>query len=406
MNHPVDTPRTEPTRTSKPWPLLVVICAGVLLCVVLAIRSGVEVSSDIRADWIVVAAIEAGLDPHRGLAELSNELGVEFALLEAEGVPTSGRVHPRTPGLLLLLTPLTAVSIEIVFEISLIVNAVATALLLLVICPRLVGKIGPRMPVVAGLAVVGYPIVSAFGYGAHSVVVACLTWGAVHILLVNGDKTPGVLLGLAAIARIFPLALVLPLWVERRRQAIVVMGLTSLFLTMLGMAVFSIDLRPAVSSLSIATEQWGASSGNGSPGVWLRAMGMSTAASSIVLLVGGTVAAVIWVVKTRGDLVLSVGGTLLIVLLASPLSWTHYDVMLIPPAIFLAVKGSKVTSALSMLYLLLWAIATVAAIKGALAVSPITMSLIRGTLGVALVLSAVDLAAARAQSESRADPQR
>ena len=64
--------------------------------------------SDARADWIVTKAFISGLDPYADIRTLADQFGVEYVN------PGLGEVlsHPRTPGALLLQTPMAWFDID------------------------------------------------------------------------------------------------------------------------------------------------------------------------------------------------------------------------------------------------------------------------------------------------------
>jgi hypothetical protein len=157
--------------------------------------------------------------------------------------------------------------------------------------------------------------------------------------------------------------------------------------------------------LNLASEQWGAANFNGSVGVWLRAIGWSAYAVAVSLTGLALVLTGVWTRIARVDVVLAAGGTLLIWILFSPLSWPHYDVLVIPLACYVAMTGDlTVTRTLSYLYLVAWALAAAWAIGGGFEATTSTVVGIRAFLVAAVVGEAWRQRAARAPSRQHDKP--
>lgn len=311
------------------WPRMLV-GAAVAFALLFATAGGTESYSDIRADWIVVKAASNGLDPGAGLVELAKQLEVEYVPVSEDQVTTVDRVHPRTPGALLLLLPLAAVPADAVFEVSLLVNALLGMLLLAWIVPETMRPPSDGWILVAVLAALGFPFLRALGFGTHSVAMACLLGWATVILARRDSMVGGLLVGIAGVLRLFPLGIVVALLVARRwRAAASAIGVFGT-LMVLGSFVFGVAPAEAFRVLAIANDQWGATTVNGSAGAWLRWLGWTPETVGAVLVGIAVVVSIVWSCQTRRDVPLMIGGTLLIWLLASPVSWSHYDVVMVP----------------------------------------------------------------------------
>jgi hypothetical protein len=341
----------------------------------------------VRADWLLLKAVSRGIDPTTGLLEIADRLDEVYQIVGADEVVVDGRVHPRTPGVMVLLWPILLVPLNAVFAVSVMVNAFAALFLVVVLVPAVTRReLSIHSASVVALSVMGFPMMSAIGFGTHSVVLSVLVW--LGILLLRRRDTPigGLLFGIAAVARVFPIGLILTSALLGRKRTVISGLAAGLCLTALGMVAFSIDLAETIGNLNLASEQWGAAPFNGSVGVWLRAMGWSASAVAIVLTGVAVVLTAVWTRIARTDVILAAGGTLLIWILLSPLSWPHYDVLVIPLACYVAMTGAlKVTRTLSYLYLVAWALASTWAVGGGFDVAPATVIGIRALLMAAVV---------------------
>lgn len=347
-------------------------------------------SSDLTLDWLVVRAVVNGQSPYQPIEDLAEQYEI---VLGDIGVPELGnavRVHPRTPGALLLLLPLLLVSPNTLHMLSLILNTAAAVAFLLSIAAATSIR-ADWLLLAAPLLILSHPAISAFEFGSQSFVVAALVTIAVGLMRRTDSIPGGVSLGLAITLKLWPALLVVLLLGRGHRRSAAAAVATSGALAALASVVFRLSPRQVWDGMTTASSTWIGFSGNGSLAGRFVLMGMPVrvaTALSVLLLV----AILPWIWDRRVNLDVALWGTIAVAVLASPLSWDHYDVVLIPIAIVLARHSSRWSDPTRWV-LLAWAALTLggrfvllvidqqSAISGALAFSERAMILV-ALLGV------------------------
>ena len=197
---------------------------------------------------------------------------------------------------------------------------------------------GARVPLVAGVLMLSYPVFSGIFLGQVSLLVTLLA------LLDAVDLTPrwcrGVATGLAAAVKLTPLAFVPYLWFTgRRRAAVTALG------TFLALSVGAAVLAPGETRRYLAAGRadqpfidLGQADNASLVGLWTR-LGHPVTAGGPGFLAGAVVVAlVVWAYRRareayRRDQVLAgavVVGALTV--LVSPISWSHHQVLLVVAA--------------------------------------------------------------------------
>jgi uncharacterized membrane protein len=228
-----------------------------------------------------------------------------------------------------LLYPIGLVDESTAHNVYLVVGAIA----LWILAVHLVARVSPidRGTLMLGTALMlaSAPIVSAFEFGTVSLVVACL----VLFVWIGADSdrqwVSGLALGLAIALKAWPALLIVPLLVHRRFRAVAWCVGLIVFIESIASGLFGISPRDVFGALASASDRWIRYSGNGSlTGVLVRSgLDPLSVTISAVALGSGVVAAVS--TKRRFlayPLAITVG------LLVSPLSWEHYDVVLLAVA--------------------------------------------------------------------------
>ena len=129
---------SDPSATSSVWntrPRSSLALVGVVVAMTavlgwfgaLAIARTIDPSStaDATADWLVVSALADGIDPHSNLRDLAGHYQVEFWASD-EAVDRVLK-HPRTPGALILLYPLSWLSADRAYAVMLLVGLASIA---------------------------------------------------------------------------------------------------------------------------------------------------------------------------------------------------------------------------------------------------------------------------------------
>ncbi len=164
-------------------------------------------------------------------------------------------------------------------------------------------------------------------------------------------------------------------------------------LTVAGMLTFSLTIEDVVQNLAVADAQWGDTPVNASVGVLLREAGLNRASSSLVLVAISAAGTYLWSRWTKDDLTLALGGTLLILIFLAPVSWAHYDLFVLPLAVYLAIRGGRSSAAMAWAYLYAWALVSMLAMQGEYWPRFGSVALIRLLLAVSIGLAAIPLRA-------------
>lgn len=285
--------------------------------------------SDITLDKLVVNAVVDGEDPYLPIQDLADRYEVGIADL-GDARP----VHPRPPGSIVLLLPLALVPYDLVHSFSLIFNCLAALAFLFIVAVATNNK-AEWILLAAPLLILSHPVISTFRFGSQSLVVAGLVTLAVWLFSRGDSLLAGVALGVAITLKLWPALVLVPLWRAGRRRGTLLALATSGGLTLLGAVAFGLSPLQIWQGLAGAGSLWVGFPANGSLAGRFAVLGASVPAATIlaaaVLL---PILILLW--NRRISLDEALWGTVVVALFASPLSWDHYNIVLIPFALILA----------------------------------------------------------------------
>ena len=344
---PVPIEASVSARLSRmPAPVLV----GLALLAAVAVGFGIgafdppfggRVSSDAVADWVTTRAALAGLDPYGNVSELAGQFGKVYVSPGPEAMGPERLIHPRLPGMLLLQVPWALFPFEVAGP-----AAGLSALLGFAVAIGWVARLVGGRPSVALLILpllVAHPFVRfAIMFGNSGAWLGALVIGAL-IMIRRGRQIPaGILLGIAALLRVFPLLFLVLTWRRGHRVATLSGAATFVLANMAGMAVFRIAPIRVVEALRASGAAWLEFPWNLSlvPRM-IGLVGQGVGIVSILVALGLT-----WVVarsrlnESRAWAIVGVVGLLL-----SPISWDSYRSLLVLPFALLwstRLAGSRV----------------------------------------------------------------
>lgn len=149
--------------------------------------------------------------------------------------------------------------------------------------------------------------------------------------------------------KVWPFLLVLPLWVTGRRRSAIAAVATFTGVSMAGALAFGISPRHTIEALERATQRWIGYSANGSAIGWLVRAGLPYVLMSAVAI-GFTIVISLFVSKRSPTH--AIPTAIVLGLLVSPLSWEHYDVVLLGVSVWLLAKQGSLRIA-AILWLIL-----------------------------------------------------
>lgn len=351
-----DGPPEPPRDLERPWksPVVRRTLAGcfAVLCFAIVVtywdftKPPYLTANDFSPDYAAAKEWRAGGDPYAPLAGLHRKYFDDDSFA-AQYVGGQGNPHPPTA--ILLTAPLTVAGFRTARIVHLVVMLAAVGLALVLLCRRLgLAKLTTAVVVLGGLAmpVTEYDVRWA---GASGLILLGLVWGWSDLQRAR-DARAGAVLGVAAALKVFPIMLVIPLIRMRRWKAVGWMVGTAAVVS----AAAAIGIGVG-SSWDFATEavrdnyrNWSAAPHS----VSLVSLPFRLFASDrwfdpnatvpgFVPLLSGLALAVcvVGAIKTAGRLSGDrFWATVPWMILASPIAWPHYLVMIIPLAILMAVR--------------------------------------------------------------------
>ena len=318
------------------------LIAGIVLAVVLIGNliywlGHSTILSDAVADWAVTSAVLEGESPYTDVRELAARHG---AVLEGAGLDELGPgewIHPRTPGAILLLSPMGMIGPGNAHDAHLIVSTVAIWILLVHLIPR-VSSIERSSLMLGGiLMLASAPVVSSFEFGTISIAVTALIF--VSWVWADSDRPwiAGLALGIAISLKVWPGLLLVPLLVTRRLRVVSWSLATVFVLQTTGSLLFGVTPIDLMHAFSEASTRWISFSGNGSLTGLLVRLGVEPLLASVSMVVIGAWA--VWLVASKYE----AGAypfAVVVGLLVSPLAWEHYDVVLLGvAAVIVPIQG-------------------------------------------------------------------
>ena len=321
--------RRFPSSRDTGSPLLYYVSAALMLLAFGVVWATFPVdTADSTADWLVTKAAVEGLDPYADLRDLADHFDTEYVILLEDRSGASRYVHPRTPGALVLQLPLVFMGPEMVHTLM-VAMLLASVFYLLVVAMAL-ARVDPRWIVVAApwIALSAAVHIGAL-LGTQSALVGALIVAAWVRLRRGESRFAGVLLGLAATLKVFPVLLLIPLFLFHRTRSAAALLATAVSVQIAGSLIFGLSPGDAISGLVNTSSAWTGFGANGSVARVLVSVGIDHAIAGVVSWSVVAVAAYYFARRYQTlDGVIAV--VLTLSLLGSPLSWEHYDVILIP----------------------------------------------------------------------------
>lgn len=327
---------------------IVALLAALIVSVVLLLTRFNPPDADIKFDWLVTQeAARAGGDAHADIFELADRYGVEISV-NADPSIAGERRHPRTPGALFLQLPLTQVSFDVLFALGSFVSVVC-------ICWLATVRPGGRSPSWRPLLLVAFAIAPTFQtlrFGGQAALISVATLSG--WLMIRGEGRPflgGSLIGLAAVFKLFPLILLVPLIAYREKKAAIAALGTFTAANAIGLLLPGVSLSSTFEGLMDAADLYRGLFSNGSFFRFADVLGMSQVAASglAALLLAMCCLLMLRVSGAPGVLF----GWLALALLVLPLSWGSYDLILLP-AVASMLAGTKAIRITGLVILALW----------------------------------------------------
>lgn len=332
------------------------VATMVALCLALS-ESGNWVSSDATADWLAATAARLGLDPYGDLRAISEVLHVPYDNPAQSHAGDAAWTHPRTPGALLLLQPLTLMTPAQLYVALGVVSVLGLAFVAWRRAPRITGHHW-AMCLTGGLAVLlSRPMLHNLTFGSMTMIVACLVWAFWETTRNEDSWIAGIPLGVAISLRVFPALLIFAAVFGRRPKAAISAVGSVVATTTLGMLLFGISVPEMISGIGLAGRTWMDLPTNGSmiPRVG-SISGLDPALVSGVLI-AISIATLGVVSRLEGAWDLIVSWALVLMLLVSPLSWEAYDlILLIPLSLALVRSDPPIPRFVAYVWLAVWVV--------------------------------------------------
>jgi hypothetical protein len=305
--------------------LVAILCARVV--------EGVDHrTTDVTWEWAFVHAANQGLDLSTSIETLALQAGAVFDDGEAT-VPDEDLVF-RTPGALLVLAPLLLIAWQDAFLWITIIGGICLILLFAVVIPRSVDRRIDELMMPTIAAILSVPVVESLNWGTSSGITGLLfglAWCNLH------SPASGASLGVATTLKLYPGLGVVGLLAHRRVGSHGWAIGVFVALNLLGSLAFDWSLFDAVALIVASSHDYVGLFGNLSlAGLIAQANGPSFLAVLILLVA----IAVIFVFSQRHSARQSVAFAMSLALVASPLSWFHYEVTTLPIAFWLYSRRS------------------------------------------------------------------
>jgi len=190
------------------------------------------------------------------------------------------------------------------------------------------------------------PVQATLGFGQVNLVLAAMV--ALDVLTPRTWWPRGLLIGIATAVKLTPAVFVLALLVRRQYRAAATAALTFVAVSLLAWAAAPQDSQQYWTSVLWDPDRIGgaAYSGNQSVNGLLLRLGLTGTTERLAWMIGAAlVVALAWAgmkhAERRGDIVLLLGLNGLAALLASPVSWTHHWVWLLPLGLALWTRTDR-----------------------------------------------------------------
>jgi hypothetical protein len=280
--------------------------------------------ADVKYDWLSAKAALTS-NAYDDVLTLGEREGVDLVVHYPIGAERPFP-HPRTPGAILLSLPLLAIGFDDLFAVSVGIT-MGLAVLVVAFLTRSVPT-GRRLMVFALLAA-SAPFVTTLRFAGQAMVVSAAVISAWTLYRRGRDTSAGLLLAVAGVLKLFPLILVIPMLLQRRWKAAGMTALATAALTAIGLILPGVGLVDAVRTLTHGSEVWFSLLANGSAAAVLARSGVSRVAAEAVALTAAVVVSIYAVRRSRDRTMADPTIWLVLALLALPLSWVSYDLVLI-----------------------------------------------------------------------------
>ena len=291
--------------------------------------------SDSQADWLAVQAAIDGTGAYSDIRILADNYDVTYEFRFSGEEPSYAPVA-RIPGALLLLSPLALVDYWSVPRTLVAFNILilgGIGFLLFLWHPNRNPLVWALIP---GVLLLSRPSIESFFWGSHATVLAF----AVLLLTVSltTDRhwgLTGVLIGVATVLKLFPgLFLIVLLVLRKWRPAVISAGIFAV-VNALALALPGVSLAKAWDAIPTVSSHAFGIVGNASISSmlvtreWLGQRG-----AGVVFVVAALAATIVLTRRSSQEktqrlaLITCVAS---LALLASPLSWSHYGLLLYPP---------------------------------------------------------------------------
>lgn len=343
-------------RLRTPWfrCLALSVAVGAIFGLAVLIAGFDPPDSDVKYDWLAARAALDG-DAYAPVLELAEAEGVRIAVNVAPGTGPSVP-HPRTPAALLMMLPLGLVPFGGVAALWIAGSvALLTAMIWVLMYLSEGVSVWAKLVVASALAV-GAPTVVSLRFTGQTMLVAWLVVAA-WVSTGRSEVLTGGAIAIAGSLKVFPFALVVPLWMSGRRKAAIWAVVGAVTLNSLGLLLPGVTLGGAWATLSEASASFAALPGNASIVGLVTRLGGTLVVAQLAswVIVGGVVLAV-W--ARLGRYPTTPLFWILLALLLLPLSWTSYDVVLIPAVVVLLFSGTGFQRFLAGAALTLWVLDT------------------------------------------------
>lgn len=338
------------TRTSAHRAILLSVVAG-LATAAFVLQVGYDPpDTDVKYDWLVSReALRSGGDAYRGILTLGSSEGVWVRVNYPGSSAQIDVPHPRTPGALFLQLPIVGLPYHTLFALTVGINVALLGGLLAMSWQYLDRTLEVT---ISAVLVASVPVFLTVRYSSQSAfvgVVLLLGWLAVRR---DREIVGGVLIGIGAVLKIFPLMLLIPLMLQRRLKASISILTTVAILNVAGLMLPGVGLDAAIDAMNVARATWYDLFTNASLSTLYPASVPPGVAQSVTL--GITLAVGVWMaVREPRDLVLPFSW-LILGLLVMPISWGSYDLILLPPLFALVVSMHRPLKAVAVTVVALW----------------------------------------------------
>ena len=289
--------------------------------------------ADVTWEWVFVHAASGGSDLSTGIESLALQTGAVFDDGEP-AVRDEEDVAFRTPGALLVLLPLLLVPWQDAFFWMTIVGGLSLLALFAVVIPRSVNRRLNELILPTIAAILSAPVVESLNWGTSSAIAGLLF----SLAWCNLDRpASGTFLGVATNLKLYPGLGVIALFASRRaRSALWALGVI-LVMNALGSLVFGWSPLDAAALMIAGSEDYVGLFGNLSLAGLISQAGGPTILAAVITLVAlaGTVA-----FSRRHSARQSVAFAVALALVASPLSWLHYELIALPIALWVYGRRS------------------------------------------------------------------